>query len=376
MLLKPKFAVLATLLALSSSALATTYPVTITDSDGKQITLQQEPQRVVLQDGRDILTLALVDRDDPFHRLVAWNNLLKKSDAPTWELMEKKWPDAKKIIDMGFSDKGEVNLESVVAEHPDLMIAQLRSKPSLVQGGVLDKMKQLGIPVLFIDTFEHPVEDTPKSVTALGIALNRETEAKAYTDFYQQHYQAIVAKTRDVKPQPQVFIEAKAGLGGLESCCFTHAHVGWGAMVEAVGAKNIGSGLLPGATGDISLEKVIAMKPDVYIVSGSQWASKNNAAVPFGYNVTQAQVDKAFDNMKQRPGFAEVSAIKNDRFYGLYHNFYNHPYNIVGLEYLAKFIYPQQFTQLDPANTWKEIVTRFTKVPLGEGVLGAQAPVK
>lgn len=376
MLLKPKFAVLATLLALSSSALATTYPVTLTDSDGKQITLQQEPQRVVLQDGRDILTLALLDRDDPFHRLVAWNNLLKKSDAPTWELMEKKWPDAKKIIDMGFSDKGEVNLESVVAEHPDLMIAQLRSKPSLVQGGVLDKMKQLGIPVLFIDTFEHPVEDTPKSVTALGIALNRESEAKAYTDFYQQHYQAIVAKTRDVKPQPQVFIEAKAGLGGLESCCFTHAHVGWGAMVEAVGAKNIGSGLLPGATGDISLEKVIAMKPDVYIVSGSQWASKNNAAVPFGYNVTQAQVDKAFNNMKQRPGFAEVSAIKNDRFYGLYHNFYNHPYNIVGLEYLAKFIYPQQFTQLDPANTWKEIVTRFTKVPLGEGVLGAQAPVK
>ena len=374
--LKPKFAVLATLLALSSSALATTYPVTLTDSDGKQITLQQEPQRVVLQDGRDILTLALLDRDDPFHRLVAWNNLLKKSDAPTWELMEKKWPAAKKIIDMGFSDKGEVNLESVVAEHPDLMIAQLRSKPSLVQGGVLDKMKQLGIPVLFIDTFEHPVEDTPKSVTALGIALNRESEAKAYTDFYQQHYQAIVTKTRDVKPQPQVFIEAKAGLGGLESCCFTHAHVGWGAMVEAVGAKNIGSNLLPGATGDISLEKVIAMKPDVYIVSGSQWASKSNAAVPFGYNVTQTQVDKAFDNMKQRPGFAEVSAIKNDRFYGLYHNFYNHPYNIVGLEYLAKFIYPQQFTQLDPANTWKEIVTRFTKVPLGEGVLGAQAPVK
>lgn len=377
MLLKPQFSTVALLLALSTapvSAFATTYPVTLTDSDGQLVTLKQEPKRVVLQDGRDILTLALLDRDDPFQRLVAWNNLLKKSDAPTWELMEKKWPEAKKIIDMGFSDKGEVNLESVVAEHPDLMIAQLRSKPSLSQGGVLDKMKQLGIPVLFIDTFEKPVIDTPKSITSLGVALNRESEAKAYTDFYQQHYQAIINKTRDVKPQPQVFIEAKAGLGGLESCCFTHAHVGWGAMVEAVGAKNIGSGLLPGATGDISLEKVIAMKPDVYIVSGSQWASKNNAAVPFGYNVSQEQVDQAFDKMKQRPGFTEVSAISNHRFYGLYHNFYNHPYNIVGLEYLAKFIYPQQFTELDPANTWKEIVTRFTKVPLGKGVLGAQAP--
>ncbi|WP_407704537.1 ABC transporter substrate-binding protein [Winslowiella arboricola] len=365
---------LASLLALSSSVLASTYPLTLTDSDGKQVTLKQEPKRLVVQDGRDILSLALLDRDNPFQRVVAWNNLLKKSDGATWEMMDKKWPQAKKIIDMGFSDKGEVNLESVIAERPDLMVAQLRSKPSLTQTGVLDKLKQLGIPVLFIDTFQKPVEDAPKSITLLGKALNRESEAKEYTDFYQQHYQAILDKVRDVQPKPRVFIEAKAGLGGLDSCCFTHAHVGWGALVEATGATNLGSELLPGATGDISLEKVIALKPDAYIVSGSQWASKNNAAVPFGYGVTQQQVDGAFEKMKQRPGFAELQPIKQGRFYGLYHNFYNHPYNIVGLEYLAKFIYPQQFSNLDPANTWHEILTRFTTVPEGKGVLGSQAP--
>ncbi|MBP2171191.1 iron complex transport system substrate-binding protein [Erwinia toletana] len=369
-----KLVSLASLLALSSSVLASTYPLTLTDSDGKQVTLKQEPKRLVVQDGRDILSLALLDRDNPFQRVVAWNNLLKKSDGATWQLMDKKWPQAKKIIDMGFSDKGEVNLESVIAERPDLMVAQLRSKPSLTQTGVLDKMKQLGIPVLFIDTFQKPVEDAPESITLLGKALNRETEAKEYTDFYQQHYQAILDKVRDVQPKPRVFIEAKAGLGGLDSCCFTHGHVGWGAMVEAVGATNLGSDLLPGATGDISLEKVIAMKPDAYIVSGSQWASKNNAAVPFGYGVTQQQVDGAFEKMKQRPGFAELQPVKDGRFYGLYHNFYNHPYNIVGLEYLAKFIYPQQFSNLDPANTWHQILTRFTTVPEGKGVLGSQAP--
>ena len=105
-----------------------------------------------------------------------------------------------------------------------------------------------------------------------------------------------------MEPKPLVFFEAKAGLNGLESCCFTHAHVGWGALVEAVGARNIGSALLPGATGDVALEKVISMKPDAYIVSGSQWASKTNAAVPFGYGVTQQQVDEAFNRMKQRRG--------------------------------------------------------------------------
>lgn len=369
-----KLSAAALLLAAAASAGATTYPVTLTDFDGQKITLNKEPQRIVVQDGRDILALALLDRTNPFQRVVAWNNLLKKSDGQTWQLMAGKWPQATRITDMGFSDKGEVNLESVIAQRPDLMIAQLRSKPSLTQTGVLAKLAQLGIPVMFIDTFKNPVKDAPASITLLGEALNREQEAQQYTQFYQQHYQAIQDKVSTVSPRPRVFIEAKAGLAGLESCCFTHGHVGWGSMVEAVGATNIGSELLPGATGDVSLEKVIAMKPDAYIVSGSQWASKNNAAVPFGYGVTQQQVDAAFNNMKQRPGFAQLQPVKQGHFYGVYHNFYNHPWNIVGIEYLAKFIYPQQFAQLDPANSWHEIVTRFTTIPQGSGVLGSAAP--
>jgi len=359
---------------LSAQAMATTYPLTLTDTSGQSLTIKQEPKRIVVQDGRDILTLALLDRADPFARLVAWNNLLKKSDGETWKILRNKWPEANGIIDMGFSDKGEVNLESVIAKQPDLMVAQLRSKPSLSQTGVLDKLKALNIPVLFIDTMLKPVENTPKSITLLGETLNRESEAKQYTDFYQQHYQNILDKTKAVEPKPLVFIEAKAGLNGLESCCFTHSHVGWGGMIEAVGARNLGSALLPGATGDVSLEKVISMKPDAYIVAGAQWATKTNAAVPLGYGVTQQQVDDAFNRMKQRPGFAQVTAVKEGRFYGIYHNFYNHPYNIVGLEYLAKFIYPNQFKELDPAKTYSEILSRFTEVPEGKGILGAQAP--
>ncbi|VTP61985.1 Uncharacterised protein [Serratia rubidaea] len=47
-------------------ALATQYPLTLTDTSGQRVTLKQEPKRVVVQDGRDILTLALLDRADPF----------------------------------------------------------------------------------------------------------------------------------------------------------------------------------------------------------------------------------------------------------------------------------------------------------------------
>ncbi len=50
--------------------------------------------------------------------------------------------------------------------------------------------------------------------------------------------------------------------GNSDACCFTHGHSGWGGLVEAVGANNIGSQLLPGASGFVSLEKIISMKPD------------------------------------------------------------------------------------------------------------------
>jgi len=136
---------------------------------------------------------------------------------------------------MGFNDLGQVNLESVLAKQPDLMIAQLRAKPALTQSGVLATLKNLHIPVLFLDDERHPKENTLKSVKVLGNVLNREAEAKAYADFYQQRWQAIQQKIAKVQHPPTVFIEPIAG--NSDNCCFTHGHNGWGALVEAVGGK-------------------------------------------------------------------------------------------------------------------------------------------
>lgn len=53
---------LTALLATPLLSYATQYPLTVTDLDGRQVTLAKEPQRIILQDGRDIMTLALLDR--------------------------------------------------------------------------------------------------------------------------------------------------------------------------------------------------------------------------------------------------------------------------------------------------------------------------
>jgi iron complex transport system substrate-binding protein len=58
-------------------AQAQNWPVTVKDLDNRSVTIEHEPQRIILQDGRDIFTLALLERDNPFAKVVAWNNLPK-----------------------------------------------------------------------------------------------------------------------------------------------------------------------------------------------------------------------------------------------------------------------------------------------------------
>lgn len=350
--------------ALPVLAFATTYPLTVTDMDGKQVVIKQEPQRIILQDGREILSLALLDRDDPFKRVVSWNNLLKKQDTGSWNMLKKKWPESEKILDMGFSDQGEVNLETVIAKHPDLMIAQLRAKPSLQQTGVLDKLAALNIPVLFVDVELHPVQNTAASVTLLGKVLNQEENAKAYTDFYQQKLSAMQNAVKDITPKPQVFVEPIAGIGGGgDSCCFTHGHNGWGALVEATGARNIGSDLLPGTSGTVAVEKVIALNPDYYVMSGSKRGGKGSTVIPLGYNTNEDDIKATFDRLRSRTGVKDIPAVKDGKVAAVYHHFYNHPYNIIGMEMLAKDFYPQQFKDVNPTADYHTIIRNFTKLP-------------
>lgn len=351
------------LMATSFASFATTYPLTVTDLDGQKLTFEKAPQRIILQDGRDILSLAVLDKANPFQHVVAWNNLLKKTDSGTWDMLKSKWPDSAKILDMGFSDKGQVDLETVIAQKPDLMVAQLRAKDSLKEAGVLDKLSALKIPVLFVDYERDPARNTAPSIELLGKVLNQEDNARAYSSFYNAHYQHIQQMVASVQPKPKVFIEAIAGRS--DSCCFTHGDSGWGKLVKAVGADNIGTDLLPGASGDVSLEKVISMKPDTYIMTGSARPANGSVShiLPLGYGAEEASVAREGQALLARNGIAQISAVTNKHAYGVYHQFYNHPYNIVGMEYLAKFIYPQQFKDLDPAKTYHDLVRNYTNLP-------------
>lgn len=375
-LFKPPFwigAISVLITVLLPRAEATDYPLTITGLDGSSIVIKTQPQRIILQDGRDLLAIALLDRSNPFQRVVAWNNLLKRGDTELWQLLKNKWPEAQKIRDMGFSDQGEVNNETVLAIKPDLMVAQLRAKPILEQTGVLKRFKTLHIPVLFIDSNRDPIANTRHSIALLGKALNREQQASEYIAFYQQRLDLIQQTVAKQSHKPLVFIEPLTG--SSENCCFTHGDTGWGALITAAGGRNIGSELLKSPTGFIDPEKIIIMKPDWYLLTGAHRSAANSPQLPFGYFADQQQLQARFASLIHRSAVAEISAIKQGQVAGLYHHFYNHTWNIIGIEILAKLFYPTAFNHLDPNGDYQYIVSHFTRLPVAPIILSYYPPL-
>lgn len=364
------------LIAGQSLAHATTYPITVTDIANRQVVIASEPKRIVLQDGRDLFTLALLDRADPFQRIVAWNNVIKRSDPNTWKVFENQWPNtANQATDMKFGDDGDLNLEAVVAARPDLLVFQTRARTSLENAGVAQKLAALKIPVLFVDSDLDPVVNSQKTVTLLGKVLNREEEAKAYIDFYKTRLSKIEAITQAHNKKPVVFVEAKAGQGGATACCFTHGDVYWGKLVQAAGGVNLGSQLVPGATGDVTLETVLGKQPDVYVMTGTQFPGNTSVSPPFGFgeNVKRDAIDRQLNVLQKRPGFAQLKASQNGRVYGVYHQFYASSWNILSVENLNQAFYPDSAGQLDADASLKTLfgLTGIKPVP---AILFAPAP--
>ncbi len=359
---------------LSNAAHATDYPLTVTDMAGRTVTIAEEPQRIALQDGRDAAMMALLDRDAPLHRVVVWNNILRRGDPNGWKLFADKWPAANDIPDMGFGDNGQVDAEKLVANKPQLVVIQGRALGSIKEAGVDKRLAELNIPLLVVDSFNKPVPDAATSVDLLGKVLNREKEAADYSGFYLAHLKHIQDVTATVSPKARVFIEALAGRSGPEQCCFTHGKVGWGPLVEAAGAVNIGAELLPKASGEVTLETVLAQKPDVYVMTGSQSSRTGAALVPFGYGADPAKVSAALALLEKRPGFSALGAAQEGRVFGIWHGFYNHAYNIVGVEHLAKMAYPKQFADLDPDETFRTILAKFTTLAAAPFLHAEAAP--
>ena len=357
--LRQSFARLSAIVVLMLLAVSTAWAKDVTDALGRVVKVPDHVQRVVLGEGRLISAFALLDRDQPFKRIVGWQNDLRKLDPNTYAAYVAKFPEVKDIPLIGQASEQSVSAEQILALKPDLAVFSISGHGPTEHSPVADVLEQAGIAVLFVDFRVNPLQGTRDSMTALGQALGREKQASAFLDFYNQHVERITQTLGviDEQQRPSVFLELLAGVWANPG--HTTGKGGMGELIRLVGGRNIAEGVVPGALGDISVEYALKADPDVYILTGNQ-----KPGVMLGAGIDNATAQASLKQVLARPQFAELRAIREGNVHALWHDFYNSPYNILAIEALAKWVHPQTFADLDPHLTLEQINRQFLDTPL------------
>lgn len=339
---------------------ASAEPITLTDIAGRSVTLPGPARRIVLAEGRQIFALALL-LPDPVAPLAGWSADLKRRDGPNYARVKAKFPAVEQVPLVGEESDASFSVEKALSVHPDLVILSGRIGAGRPEE-VVKQFTAAGVPVIFVDFYAHPFQNTVPSMRILGRALGREAQAEAYAAFYAAHM-ARIAERLD-KPghaRPKVLMEAHAGAYG--ECCNSPGRGSIGDFIAFAGGQNIAAEVLTGTHGHLSLEYVLSADPAVYVATGGTHLAGTGGLV-LGPGIPEAEARATLAGLTARTGIAQLAAVREGHVHGLYHNLINMPTNVLVAEVLAKWIHPELFADLDPRATLQEMNARFLAVPL------------
>ncbi|BDH45174.1 iron ABC transporter substrate-binding protein [Salmonella enterica subsp. enterica serovar Choleraesuis] len=334
---------------------------TVTDVVGREVQVPQKVERILLGEGRLFYALALLEGQQPLARIAGWQGDFRRLDTQTYAQYKARFPQIDDIPLIGNTTADSISPEKVLTLQPDIAIFGLSGHGPGRHSELVGQLEKAGVPVVFVDFRTAPLKNTIPSMQVLGKALHREQQAERFISFYQQQLKKVTDITQNIPEasKPSVFIELRAA--SMEECCGSAGKGNMGDFIDLAGGRNIARDLLPGPLGTVNLEKVLAVDPDIYIASGAK-APGATPGVMLGAAVSYKQAQDSLKSVLERSGIKELSAVKQQRAYGLWHSFYNSPYNILAIQALAGWFYPEKFSGLDPKQTERDMYQQFLAV--------------
>ena len=273
---------------------STTYPVTITDSFGREVTVDEEPQKVIsLSPAITEIVFALGQE----------GKLIGRTDYCDYP------QEAAEIESVG--DLMDPNIEKIVELEPDIVIASAH-----FQEEVLQKLEESDVKVAVLYG-EESFEGAYEAIGKVGNLLNAQEAASGIIDDMKTTV-ADVKQRVEGKEKPSVYYVVGFGeMGDYTAGKNTFI----GQLIEMAGAKN--------AADDVegwsySLEKLLEKNPDYLICSKS---------------------DNHKEQLRTANGYKDLDAVKNDRVYEIDKNMLERqgPRLAEGLKEIAKYIHPDVF---------------------------------
>ena len=360
MRISAKSAALALGLLVSAAWPAFAEKVTVKDVTGRDVEVNVPVSHVILGEGRQIYFLAALDKENPFQHVVGWRDDLAKADPETYAAYLGKYPEVAKLPTFGGMKDGTFDIEQAVSLKPDVILMNIDAKTATEEAGYIEKLAKVGIPLVYVDFREKPMENTEPSMRLMGQLTGKEKIAEDFIKFRADSIAKVTDTLEKANPKKPVVFMERAG-GYSDDCCMSFGNENFGKMVELAGGINMAKDIIPGTFGNVNPEQIIASNPEQVIITGGNW----NGYVPggnwvgVGYGADLKEAHRKLENLTMRPAFTGVQAVKDGNVHAIWHQFYNNPYQFVAIQEIAKWLHPDLFKDLDPEATFKELHARF-----------------
>lgn len=244
---------------------ATTYPLTVKDQAGHQVSLTKRPTRIAsTTEGTDEILTGLVPKQD-----IA---------LVTAQASQKQFSNVAPLV-KGIPSIGAVSAEQVIAVHPDLVLMASYNKP-----GVVQQIEQAGSPVYEFVNF-NSLAEIEQNIQVLGKLVGEPAKASQMVQMVEGKIHAV-EKAVQGQSKPTVLDYSSYGYAGGSGTTIAD-------IIADAGGVNAAAKL--NGWQSITTEEVVKLNPDFIIDTTDDAAFKN----------------KLLNN----PALQSVNAIKNHHVY-------------------------------------------------------------
>lgn len=284
---------------------ATTYPLTLTDDAGREVTLGAQPQRIVsLAPSNTEIVCALGACDS----LVG---------VPEYQV---GYPDdvAATVADLPIVVSfGPVDREAIVATEPDLVLA---AGNELTSTQDIDALTDLGLPVIVL--YPESLDEVSTDIELVGEALDTQAEAADVTSAMAETIADVEAAVGGAVA-PRTFYEVSV----FEGTIYTAGEDSFlSSLIETAGGDPITGDAVTTA---IALEDLVTADPELIVLGDAAYDPTITA-----------------ETVASRDGWAEMTAVVDGRVVPLPEDILitrPGPRITEGLEALARVIHPDAF---------------------------------
>ncbi|OYT62487.1 cobalamin-binding protein [Thermoplasmatales archaeon ex4484_30] len=266
--------------------------ITIIDDMGRTVTIPKTPERIVSLASSATETL---------YALGAGDKLVGRDKYSTYP------EEVKNVQEVGSGSSP--NLEMIIGLQPDVLFAWPYSRNAIIS--LEDKM-----PVIYIDP--RSVDDVLDTIRMIGLVTGKSSEAENLIAEMQNKIDAITDVTKELNKtqRPLVYYELGTPMKTTGPGTFTNELIFMAGGINLAADEPVRYPLL-------SSEYIIERNPDVIII------------VSYGASI---------EEVKNRDGWENINAVKNDRVYKIDTNLVtSNPRLVQGLEQFAKWFHPDLF---------------------------------